>query len=271
MRVGQSQVEQQEDCLFHQCVSTSILGSEQLTPTLRTRSYLPIVPRLARRRREPPKRHSTIQHRTKPSQEEGGANERTPSRQKGPDTEPTRESRAPACMMSTSASRPALSGGRRAITKSAQYTSNHAAPQTANPQIRGISLPTRGFGRLASPSQVTKRCIYQQERMYTTLNRASPGGSSAIDDEMRRRNNNRPLNTTTLDTRRTFSSSKRDFYDVLGIAKGSGKGDIKKAYFKLAKKYHPDTNKVSEFQSCTKSPRSLYQLTNYICSQNGST
>jgi len=42
---------------------------------------------------------------------------------------------------------------------------------------------------------------------------------------------------------RTFSSSKRDFYDVLGVGKGADKGEIKKAYFKLAKKYHPDTNK----------------------------
>jgi len=39
------------------------------------------------------------------------------------------------------------------------------------------------------------------------------------------------------------SSSKRDFYDVLSIGKGADKAEIKKAYFKLAKKYHPDTNK----------------------------
>ena len=158
------------------------------------------------------------------------------------------------CTMSTPATRPALTGGRRAITRSAQYTSNNAA-QAAQPQVRrGINSPSRGYGRLASQSQVASRCLYQQERMYTTLNKASPGGSSAIDDETRRPN--RPLNTTTLDTRRAFSSSKRDFYDVLGVAKGSGKGDIKKAYFQLAKKYHPDTNKVSESQSCTKSRRS---------------
>eukprot|EP00957_Ditylum_brightwellii_P164723 12541679-Ditylum_brightwellii.AAC.1 len=43
--------------------------------------------------------------------------------------------------------------------------------------------------------------------------------------------------------RRPFSSgNKRDFYDVLGVPRGSDKGAIKKAYFQLAKKYHPDTN-----------------------------
>eukprot|EP00956_Cyclotella_meneghiniana_P000210 scaffold276_cov47-Cyclotella_meneghiniana.AAC.1 len=50
------------------------------------------------------------------------------------------------------------------------------------------------------------------------------------------------------------SSSKRDFYEVLGVNKGADKGEIKKAYFKLAKKYHPDTNKVSlSFNNCTES------------------
>lgn len=53
---------------------------------------------------------------------------------------------------------------------------------------------------------------------------------------------------------------KRDYYEVLGIPKGSSEKEIKKAYRKLAKKYHPDVNKDDGAEKSFREVQEAYEI-----------
>lgn len=55
-------------------------------------------------------------------------------------------------------------------------------------------------------------------------------------------------------------AEKRDYYDVLGISKGASDDEIKKAYRKMAKKYHPDVNKEAGAEAKFKEINEAYEV-----------
>ena len=117
-------------------------------------------------------------------------------------------------------------------SSSSSSTNKPASPVCSAPLINNLSGEhRRHFSSVGS--------AHQQQRLYRQITnnnnfRSNAGNSSAPQASS---------STTTAHRRAFSSSSKRDFYDVLDVGRGSDKGEIKKAYFKLAKKYHPDTNK----------------------------
>ena len=54
--------------------------------------------------------------------------------------------------------------------------------------------------------------------------------------------------------------AKRDYYDVLGVDKSASEADIKSAFRKLAKKYHPDLNKEPDAAEKFKEVQEAYDV-----------
>ncbi len=54
--------------------------------------------------------------------------------------------------------------------------------------------------------------------------------------------------------------SNRDFYEVLGVSKNASEADLKKAYRRLAMKYHPDRNPGEEGEAKFKEAKQAYEV-----------
>ncbi len=55
-------------------------------------------------------------------------------------------------------------------------------------------------------------------------------------------------------------NEKRDYYEILGVDKGASQEEIKKAYRKLVKKYHPDVNDAEDAEQKFKEIQEAYEI-----------
>lgn len=55
--------------------------------------------------------------------------------------------------------------------------------------------------------------------------------------------------------------AKRDYYEVLGVEKNAAEADLKKAYRRMAMKYHPDRNQDNkEAEASFKEAKEAYEI-----------
>lgn len=52
----------------------------------------------------------------------------------------------------------------------------------------------------------------------------------------------------------------KDYYKVLGLAKGAGEDEVRKAYRKMALRYHPDKNKSAGAEEKFKEIAEAYEV-----------
>ena len=133
-------------------------------------------------------------------------------------------------------------------------------------------MSVTGAGWLSATAVPTRllRPSYHFPLQYDTFRRKAqtrPLYSSTNRTSRRRPSTRNGTQVASPLQRRHFSATQsvqatKDPYKTLGVNKGASSGEIKKAYYALAKKYHPDTNKDATAKEKFTDAQSAYELLN---------
>ncbi|KAK3292246.1 uncharacterized protein B0H64DRAFT_224931 [Chaetomium fimeti] len=120
------------------------------------------------------------------------------------------------------------------------------------------ALPARHL----SPSQI---CRHQ--RLKGCASRSAPAVAYSVVSRASGRPSPKPRSQPPISrprvyfhTTRRLLATPRDPYGALGVGKNASPSDIKKAYYGLAKKYHPDTNKDATAKDKFAEIQSAYEI-----------
>ncbi|KAJ5352905.1 HSP40/DnaJ peptide-binding [Penicillium brevicompactum] len=128
-------------------------------------------------------------------------------------------------------------------------------PSTALP--KAAAVPARLLRTQRQFASNNGVATSNQTRGYHAI--SSPSPARRLREGACKRKDSLVMSAKTFHTTSSLSAVA-DPYKVLGVDKKASAGDIKKAYYGLAKKYHPDTNKDAQAKDKFAEAQTAYEL-----------